>query len=348
VDKHLKILAITVGLILVLTGSAFASEVVIDLGWAETYDPLDHQASAAIHAFADYVETESAGEIKVELYPAAELGDADSMIEQVETGVIQACSSVPSGLIAGRYYSDANIFDIPYLFDNDLVAWETLRPDQEFFQDFSDSMADETGLRLLTFFIEGERHFTNDVREVRTPEDMEGLSIRTMEVPAHEIMVEALGAEPTVVAWPELYSALDTGVVDGQENPIANIEYISAYEVQDYLTLDGHITLLNTLIINEDFYQGLSQEHRDIIEQGAMVASKTNRGMTRTLESIGLSTLEDEGMEITELTPEELDKFVEATQPPVIEFIEDEVDDEEWIDRLLNEVDEARERLNIE
>lgn len=345
--RSLQITAITLALILVFAGSAMAAEVTLQLGWAETYEPFDHQASAAIHAFAEYVETQSAGEIEVALYPAAELGDADSMIEQVEAGVIEGASSVPSGLIAGRYWSNQNIFDIPYLFENDLVAWEALRPDGEFLPEYSDALAEDTGLRLLTFFIEGERHFTNDVRPVRTPEDMEGLDIRTMEVPAHEIMVESLGANPTVVAWDELYSALDTGVVDGQENPLANIEYISAYEVQDYVTLDGHITLLNGLYVNEDFYQGLSQEHRNIVDQGAIVAAKANRAFTRVLEKNALEILEDEGMEVIELTSEEIQKFQDATQPPVIDFVEDEVEDPEWIDRLLNEIEEAEERLGM-
>ena len=115
------------------------------------------------------------------------------MLGQVKKGILQSCASIPSGMIAGRYYKNMNIFDIPYLFDNVTVAWNVLNPSTAFFKEFTDDMAKETGLRPLAFFIEGQRHFTNNKVDVKTVADLKGLKIRTMEVPAHMEMVKAFG-----------------------------------------------------------------------------------------------------------------------------------------------------------
>lgn len=343
--KNLAVGLMVALIVLSLSFAASAADVVIRLGWAETEDPLSHQKSGAFAVFKDYVEQESGGEIEVRLYPAAQLGDAADMLEQVQQGILEACGSVPSGLLAGTYYSNMYIFDIPYLFSSNGVAWKTLRPEQPFVRELSDDLAEKTGIRLLTFFVEGQRHFTNDVRPIESPEDMEGLRIRTMEVPAHQLMVRRLGASPTPVAWTELYTALQTGVVDGQENPISNILYINAHEVQQYLTLDGHITLLNTFLMNDNFYQSLSDDHRRIVDEAVQMAAITNRGLSQVFDVQGLKELENKGMEITALTAEQLELFREATQPDVVDFIRNEVEDETWVDRVLEEVAKAEELL---
>ena len=171
-------------------GSA-APKVIMKLAWAETADPMSHPTSSALTVFKSYVEGKTNGEIEVQLYPAGQLGDAKSMIEQVSRGIIQSCASIPSGMIAGSYWSEFNIFDIPYLFSSNAVAWRVLDPSRQFFSDIANALAKASGLRPLGFFIEGQRHFSNSVREIRKPEDLKGLKIRTMEVPAHQEMVKA-------------------------------------------------------------------------------------------------------------------------------------------------------------
>lgn len=338
------LLGVLVSLVFGSTGLA-SSKVVMKLGWAETADPMGHPTSGALNVFKTYVERESGGEIEVQLYPAGQLGDAKSLIEQVKKGIIQSCASIPSGMIAGSYYPDFNIFDIPYLFRSNAVAWRVLEPKSQFFQDISEALARKAGLRVLGFFIEGQRHFSNSKREIRKPEDLKGLKIRTMEVPAHQEMVRALGAIPTPVSWLELYGALQTGVVDGQENPIGNLVYIKGYEVQKYLTLDGHVTLLNTWVVNESWFKRLSAEHRRIILEAAEVATLTNRGMAELKDAIGLKELRDKGMKIYVPNHQELEAFKAATQPRVIKFIRSAVQDATWIDRILKEVDAAEAEL---
>ena len=338
------LLAVLIGLASTNAGLA-SNKVVMKVAWAETADPLGHPGSAALNVFKTYVERKSGGEVEVQLYPAGQLGDAKSLIEQVKKGIIQSCASIPSGMVAGSYYSDFNIFDIPYLFSSNAVAWRVLEPKSQFFKDMSDAVAKKAGLRVLGFFIEGQRHFSNNVREIRKPEDLKGLKIRTMEVPAHQEMVRALGATPTPVSWLELYGALQTGVADGQENPIGNLVYIKGYEVQKYLTLDGHVTLLNTWLVNESWFKQLSARHKQIILEAAEVATTTNRGMAELNDAIGLKELSDKGMKIYTPSRQELEAFKAATQPRVLKFIKGAVQDATWIDRILNEVDAAEASL---
>jgi len=343
--KLLVVLVLSLVLLLNVVSVMAAEQVVMKLGYAETADPYSHPTSGALNVFKSYVENITSGQLKVELYPAGQLGDASSMLEQVKRGVLQSCASIPSGMIAGKYYNNFNIFDIPYLFPNNVVAWNVLNTRTDFFKEISEDMASKTGMRLLGFFIEGQRHFTNSVREIRTPEDLKGLKIRTMEVPAHMEMVKAMGASPTPVSWLELYSALQTGVVDGQENPIGNILYLKGYEVQKYLTLDGHVTLLNTWVINEKWFAKQSPEIQAAILEAAQIATLTNRGMAELKDTVGLSELKEKGMQVYSPTPEELNQFKVVTQEAVIPYIKENVDDASLINRIQEEVTKAVEEL---
>jgi len=340
------LLAVLVSLAAVNIGQA-AENVSMKLAWAETADPYSHPTTAALTVFKNYVESSSGGTIDVHIFPAGQLGDAKSMLEQVKKGIIQSCASVPSGMIAGSYYPDFNIFDIPYLFRSNAVAWRVLEPKSKFFQELANSTAKYAGIRPLGFFIEGRRHFTNNVREIRKPEDLKGLKIRTMEVPAHQQMMKAMGAIPTPVSWLELYSALQTGVVNGQENPIGNITYLKAYEVQKYLTLDGHLTLLNTWVVNEQWFKGLTNNQREIIKEAAEVATLVNRGYAELRDTTGIKELKDKGMKIYSPTNQELAAFKAATQPTVVKFIEKSVKDPAWIKRIQKEVKTAEADLKL-
>lgn len=310
--------------------------VTMKLAWAESDG---HPLTDAFNVFKADVEKRTNGKIQVELYPAGQLGDAKSMIEQVKQGMIQSCASIPSGLIAGTYYNNFNIFEVPYLFQDNNTAWGVINPKSAFFKDISNDMAVKTGIRPFAFLLEGQRHFTNSKKEIRTPEDLKGLKIRTMEVPAHMKMVEALGGMPTPISWLELYSALETGVVDGQENPIFNIQYLKAHEVQKYLTLDGHITLFNIWVVNEKWFNDLSAELREALTASIEVAAQTHRDKAEAMNKSGVKDLEEKGMKVYTPTAEELNMFKEISQKAVIPYIEKNVDDISWIDKLNKELE---------
>ena len=174
-----------------------------------------HPSYAAMLAFKGAFEKSTGGEYSVELYPNGVLGDAASTMEQMLTGTITG--STPADGALSAFAPDIQVFTIPYLFDNPTIAYDVL--DGDFGRQLFEKIAAETGFRVVASYDNGGyRNFTNSKREIRTAADMEGLNIRVQDSPVYLEMVEALGASATPVAFLELYSALQTGVVDGQEN----------------------------------------------------------------------------------------------------------------------------------
>ncbi len=349
IEGHTGLLILAVFLILCLsvvsTGNVLAqAEVEIKLAFDETEDLFDTPSGPMV-VFKNYIERESNGEIKLKVYPCGQLGNASERLLQVKRGTIQASTSIPSGQLAAQYYPDLSVFDIPFLFSSNIVAYKIVHPENKFAQDLYDDIARKTGIRVLAFFVAGKRHFTNNVRPIKRPEDFKGLKIRTMQVPAHMKMVEAFGGSPTPISYNELYTALQTGVVDGQENNIQNIRYTNIFETQKYITLDGHITLFNVLIINEKFYQSLSERHRNIIKEAALQAIISFRGLVELLEINDTRYLIEKGMQFTHLSSAELDRFKKVAQPPVIEYIKQQLDTPTMIEHLLDEIRRVEEEL---
>lgn len=311
--------------------------VVIKLGWAETADRTGHALSEAAYTFKETVEALNSS-ITVELYPAAQLGDAASMLTQVEAGTLEACMSISNGQFATSYYSDLGFLDIPYLFESSQEAYDLLDPNGEFFAELQADIAADTGIRPLVFFNEGLRHITNSKHEITKPEDVAGLKIRTMNVAAHMEMFKTLGAMPTNVSWGELYTALQTNVVDGQENPIANAVYISAWEVQKYMTLDGHVCLCGLFCMNEGFYQSLSDAQKEAVDAAALKALEAEYTMYKNNEAANLAILKEKGLQVTELTSEQIAAFREACQPQVLEYLKGVMDTPELLDKAMEAV----------
>jgi C4-dicarboxylate-binding protein DctP len=169
---------------------------------------------------------------------------------------------------------------------------------------------------------------------------MQGLKIRTMENPAHMAIVKALGASPTPMAFNEVYTGLQQKTIDGQENPISLIVSMRFYEAQKYLTLDGHVYNPYILMINDKFYNSLSEDIRKVIDEGALVWQKVEREENNKQIKAGLEKLKAAGMEITELSPEELQAFRDATKS-VYDTIGKKEVGEELLNKVLKAVQEA-------
>jgi TRAP-type C4-dicarboxylate transport system substrate-binding protein len=154
---------------------------------------------------------------------------------------------------------------------------------------------------------------------------MVGLKMRTQQVPIHIKMVEALGASPTPIAWAELYSALQTGVVDGQENAPYTMLLANLQQVQKYYTLDHHLINMPLITINEDFYKSLSEEDRAIFEYASSEATFAMLGIITAKESQDLKTISEAGVEIYQPTPQEFQMFVDKVQKPIADMLSAEV-----------------------
>lgn len=324
------------------SGTAGTKPMTIQLGWAETADENGHAISKAAYTFKRELEKLSDGQIAVELFPAAQLGDAASMLTQVEAGVLNCCMSVSNGQFATSYYPNLGFLDIPYLFESGDEATALLDPDSEFFLGLQADIADKTGIRPLVFFNEGLRHITNSKREIKNPNDLKGLKIRTMSVTAHMKMFEALGASATNISWGEVYTALQTNVVDGQENPIANAVYISAWEVQKYMTLDGHVCLCGLFCMNNDFYNSLTKEQQSWVDAAAKNCRIAEIVMYTENEAANLQILKNHGLKITELTSNEKKAFKDACQPQVLDYLRSVMPAPELLDKAIETVEAYR------
>ncbi|MBK5200687.1 MAG: DctP family TRAP transporter solute-binding subunit [Spirochaetaceae bacterium] len=271
--------------------------------------PLPEHAYALV--FKSMVESLSNGTIRVELYPGNALGDTKATMEMAMSGSIEmvTCTGTASALMP-----ELQTIFLPYVFKGDEVAWDFF-DNSTLWKEMSAEFEDISGLKMLSVGQNGTRHFTNNVRPIHTPEDMKGLKFRVMQSPIYVKMVEAMGASATPLASGEIYTACQTGVVDGQENPIWNIAANKWYEVQKYITLDGHTWSENFVMMNSDFWNGLSKENQHIITIAALHAQQADRAAEDLASRVLDFDTVNSSMEVYVPSSEELDLFKAAAAP---------------------------------
>lgn len=308
-------------------------------------EKLIHVTVAAVYGFEDAISRLVGDAVEVDFKHSGVLGGQVETLDQTQAGVIEA--TTPAIPALGGFYPNMQILSIPYLWQHPLVAWEVL--DGDFGQAFFEDMAQKTGLRIITIFDNGGyRNFTNNVRPIKSGADVKGIKIRTMESPAQMKIVSSLGGAPTPIAWTELYTSLQTGVVDGQENSPATIIAGSLYEVQKYYTIDQHTLSLAVFAVSEKWFQSLPEDIQLAVKLAGKVASVCGRGAAYTNNKIAMQFLRDKGMEIYFPTPEERATFKDASQGAVIEWMrENDKIENEWIDRLLEAVVQAEKKLGL-
>ena len=294
-----------------------------------------------IKYFCDEVEKRSNGKVTVEVYPDAQLGgSADEMIGGCQTGAFEFIT-LNQGSWGG--YTDAFMpFNFPFLFPNEEVAFAFMDGEQGDY--ITQKIIDDTGIRVLCYYDMGFRHLTTKNTPVHTADDMVGLKLRTQNDPYQIAAMEALGAAVTTVAYSELFSALQQGLVDAQENPLSNIVVNKYYEVQNYLTLTGHTYTLTTMAINEDVFQSFSPDLQALMLEVAEDATELCREGLLSQEQVYLEELEQH-MEIYEPTEEEKATFKEkaSTTWPTIE---EEIGSERY-NAIIDEVNRISEELGV-
>lgn len=290
---------------------------------------LSSPKHAAALAFKSCIQGKTDGEIKVDIFPASQLGGDAETMEGLQLGTIQM-AVVHDGPISAVYKPFA-VFATPYLFDDQAQAWAVV--DGPFGDEMARDMVDKTGIRLLGLADNGVRNFTNNARPVDAPEDMQGLKIRVMTAPVWVKLVESLGASATPVPWPELPGALQQGVVDGQENGVTNILNASLYQNQKHVTLDGHVFSWHAYMMNETFYQGMTDPQKVSLHQCVDLAKTIHRGMTAAQDANAATILGEKGMTVTPLTPAQKAAFRKQAQPAVRSWVVDEIGPA-WPDKL--------------
>ena len=210
-----------------------------------------------------------------------------------------------------------------------------------------DDMAEKLAIRPLAFYENGGfRNYTNSKRPLRTAADLKGLKIRTMNNPLHMEIVRNLGASPTPISWKELYSALQTGVVDGQENSVPTFRVPKLEEVQKYMILDGHVYSFTTIMVNEKWLRSLPQELQQAVFQAGAVCRTVHNGLCILEEQKDIDELRKKGLDIYAPPLEVKEEFRKLTQAPAIEWLrkQDGIDGK-LLDELLAEVDSVEKKF---
>lgn len=265
--------------------------------------------------FADILEERSDGRLTVDIFPNSQIGDDVQMMEMLQTGTLDM--TYPSTSPATSYVEELAVFDLPFLFPTREAAVAVMQSDVA--QGMLDAF-DGTGIKALAFSENGYRQLSNSVRPVESPEDVAGLdvgglTIRTMENPVHLSIWETLGANPTPMAFGELFSAMEQGVVDGQENPWSTILTSNFYEVQDYGTETRHVYTPFILMMSESTWDGLHEEYQALVQEAARQSAEYEIQLATEYDDWSREQLEERGMEITRLDDEQLAAFQEAVQP---------------------------------
>lgn len=300
----------------------------------------DQPKHAAALAFKKHVEEKSNGSLKVQIYPAGQLGNATTVLEGLRFGTVDV-GVVHDGGISGMYKA-FDIFALPYLFKSQKIAWTVL--DGPFGKEFAEGMRKETGIRLAAYADNGIRHFTNSKRAIAKPEDLRGMKIRVQPSPVFIELVKALGASPSAIDWAELPAALSQGTVDGQENGVTNILAASLYQSQKHVTLDGHVYSLHAYLVSDSFYGSLNGDQKRVLDDGIAIAKDIHRKLTSDQDANAGRILAEKGMTVTELTPDQIDAFRKVAQPAVRAHLEREVG-KELVGKLIEATAQAEKNM---
>lgn len=271
--------------------------------------------SVMLDLFKEEVEANSDGEITVNVHYNSELGGEREMVEALTLGTLES-TALSTGVIT-NFVPEIGVLDIPFIFRDKDHARNVMNGE------VGDELADkleEHNLKILAWAENGLRHVTNNEGPITTPEDLEGLKIRTMEVPIHLEAFTEFGANPTPMAWGEVFVSLQQGVIDAQENPIAIMYSSKLNEVQDYASLTGHVYSPIAFMMRADLFDSLSEEQQQIVLDAAESAQQANYTFMDEEEPKQMQELEELGMEFNEVDKE---AFVEAVQPVVEEHIDE-------------------------
>lgn len=319
-----------------LLSNGAAAQQIVKLGHSNNPIPYENPAHSMAIVFKDILEKETNGAFKVNVFPAGQLGKEREMMESMQQNLTQAV--VISEGTSVNFFAPFNVLGIPYLYPSIDVAWKVM--DGPFGDEFKAAFREATGIRLVAMAAPGGfRNFAAKTA-IHKVEDLKGLRIRTMEHPAHQAMVRALGAAPTPVPYTEVYTAVKTGVVDGLELPFQAILNMKFNEVVGHVIADGHVFNQEMLMISEKWFSSLKPEQQKIVLRAGKLAEESGRGIARISEAVGVSELRAKGVEVYVPTPEERRRFKDLAQPAVLKLLRGKIDDK-WIDGILDAVEKA-------
>ncbi|HSP58033.1 MAG TPA: TRAP transporter substrate-binding protein [Halomonas sp.] len=266
--------------------------------------------------FKEEVEEKSDGRISIEVLPAAQVGGDVEIIEQIQMGLVDI--GIPPTATLGNFEERLQILDLPFLIGDYDTMVEVL--DGEVGREILDTLEDDN-MHGVNFWGAGFRHMTNSVRPIEGPEDLDAIRMRTMQAPIIISTYENYNANATAMAFTEVYNGLQQGVVEGQENPLANIYTMRFHEVQDYLSLTSHAYHAYAAVINTDSWNSLPDDLKEVMTEAFDNGRDASRQLTLEDEEKILADIEGE-IEINEISDEAREAFIEASMPVHEEYEE--------------------------
>jgi len=293
-----------------LTADIRAAE--FDLVEAHT-PPPDHPYTLGMVRYADLVKQRSNGRVAIQIHHSRQLGDERQVVEGLQLGTIHL--TVTSTGPLGGFVPEMNVVDLPFLFRDADHAYKVL--DGEIGRSLLNKF-DAVGIKGLAYWENGFRHITTAKKPVQQPGDMKGLKIRVMENKVHQAAFRQLGSDATPMAWGEVFTSLQQGLLDAQENPIPIIYTFKLNEVQRYMSLTGHVYSPAPVLLSKKTWERLPPDIQQVMFETAMEVARYQRGLIREQEQKQIGELRAKGMTVIE-NPDRA-AFREAMKPVFEQF----------------------------
>lgn len=276
---------------------------------------IDHPQGIGAQKFAEVLEKKTEGKVKLKVFPNGTLGGEQQVASAMQGGLVDVSSMAPAQLVG--MIKEFVVLDFPFSFASDAQADAVL--DGPFGKKLM-ALLPEKGLVGLGFQHQGYRSISNSKRPITKLEDIQGLKIRTILNPLYVDMLNTLGANAVPMPFPELYTALETRTVDGQENPEQTVEASKFYEVQKYFSGTRHIYNTQMLMVSKKLWDTLSADEKKAFQEASDEASVYQRKVARDLIEKSRETLQKHGMQLNEIAPEELARMRVKVQPVVDKY----------------------------
>ncbi|MGP4076402.1 DctP family TRAP transporter solute-binding subunit [Halobacillus sp. K22] len=294
--------------------------------------------------FAKRMNEKSDGAVNIEVYEFGGLGSETDQVEQLQSGTVEMAVMSPG--FTGNMVKEGQIFALHFLFPDSVEKTQQILNDSEALNTDLREKYEEHSISPLSFWTEGAMQWTSS-KEITEPADFENFKMRTQTSPLILESYKAYGAEPTPMSWSELYTALDRGTVEGQENPIFFIGDASFHEVQDYMTLSNHNNYVAMTTVNTDWYEGLNDEMKTMVDETTQEMQEWVFEEQKSQNEEYLQTIKEDTenpTEIVELTDEQRQMFKDKAMP-VRDYYRNEVStvDGQILDKLQEEIEAAGE-----
>ena len=320
------------------TGAAHAADFTL-VAPIETGE--DNYNYKALKAFENYVETNSQGRIDVDIFPGGTLcASGRECFEGMQAGLVDVYISYfgePSNM-----WPAFAVLDLPYMLRDDEVA-ECVFDNDAFMSDLRAGMLDATGnVRLMVISNSGGwRNFATTKKAILTPEDVKGLKIRTIPAEIQQELVRQLGGAPTGISWPEVYTSLATGVVEGTKNGITDIITMNFQEHLKHVTLDGHAYMGGTWFANNDKFESMPEDLRKVVAQGYDIIEQYLRAYPKYNQVAAFEKFVEAGGTIHSLTNEQKAAFREASSGMEAWYVNQGAENQKWLDLYKDAIAEC-------